>query len=69
MPTRRFSTGQANEPSKLDQKFAFTGKLRGADVLRRLVEVCGYNLLRRTLDEWEAAEQESKRSKARKASS
>lgn len=65
MPTRRFSTGQANEPSKLDQKFSFTGKLRGADVLRRLVEICGYNVLRRTLDEWEAAEME----KARKASS
>ena len=69
MSTRRFSTGQAIKPSKLDQMFSFTGKLRGTDVLRRLVGVCGYDLLRRTLDEWEAAEQESKRRKAKKASS
>jgi len=73
----RYSTGQAKQPDKLNQRFSFTGKLRGADVLRRLVEVCGYDLLRRTLDEWEAAEmqirkaaeKESTRRKAKKASS
>ncbi len=52
----KFSTGTAKEPSKLEQYFSFTGKVRGADVLLRLVGVCGYDLIRQTLDLWEAAE-------------
>lgn len=53
----RFDEGQAQKPDALAQRFSFTGKLRGADVLRRLVEVCGYDLLRQTLGEWETAGQ------------
>ena len=46
----RFSTGQIKEPDKLNQRFSFTGKIRGSDVLLRLVEACGYEVVREALN-------------------
>lgn len=51
MSTRRYKVGQATAPDKLNQKFSFTGKVRGADVLLRLVEACGYEIVREALEE------------------
>jgi len=50
MSTKRFNVGQVKQPDKLEQKFSFTGKIRGADVLRRLVEVCGYEVIHEALE-------------------
>lgn len=50
MATKRFNLKQAPEPDKLDQLFFFTGKLRGADVLLRLVEACGYEVVAEALE-------------------
>lgn len=50
MPTKRFNVEQTKEFDKLNQRFSFSGKVRGADVLLRLVEACGYEVVREALD-------------------
>lgn len=51
MSTKRFNLKQAKQPDKLTQRFSFSGKVRGADVLLRLVEACGYEVVREALEE------------------
>lgn len=55
MSTKRFNVGQAPPPDKLNQQFSFTGKIRGADVLLRLVEACGYEVVHEALEELKPA--------------
>ena len=65
-----FSTGQAKEPDKLDQRFSFSGKVRGADVLLRLVEACGYEVVREALEKLKPVPQPApKRRKAKSTAS
>lgn len=47
----KFSIGRAKQSDRLDQLFSFSGKIRGADVLLRLVEVCGYKIVHEALEE------------------
>lgn len=67
----RFSTGTAEQPNKLNQRFSFSGKVRGADVLRQLVGTCGYEVVREALEKLKPepiAPPVVKRRRARKAS-
>ena len=61
----RFSAGQAKEPDKLNQYFSFSGKVRGADVLLRLVEACGYEVVREALERLKPPPPASKRRKGK----
>ena len=61
----RFSTGQAKQPGKLNQRFSFSGKIRGADVLLRLVEVCGYEVIYEALEKLKPKPPAPKRRKAK----
>ena len=47
----KFSTGTAPKPDPLEQRFSFTGKVRGADVLLQLVKACGYEVVHEALKE------------------
>ena len=50
MSTKRFDLDQAKQSDKLNQHFSFTGKVHGTDVLLRLVEACGYEVVHGALE-------------------
>ena len=51
MATKRFNLKQAPEPNKLNRLFSFSGKVRGSDVLLRLVDACGYEVVHKALEQ------------------